>query len=169
MMMLSIAGQLVSGIFSMAQGNAQARAIMEADAHNRALAERRAQEALYNKEFEAQNIRQQYRKLRAQQTAGYLAAGVTMEGTPLAMLAETAKQEERDVFAVQLEGARTASGLRAQADVDSIYARGQANVARSKGFGSMLGAAFNVGGNIPRTLAGGGASVGLSYPSGSFR
>ena len=161
---------------SMSQGRQQAAATREAADFNAYWAERQASEALYDADREANNVRENYRRLRASQTAAYAASGVEMQGTPLAVLAEASAQEERDVLSVLLGGSRRATALREQATADQRYQYSVAGSQSSRGFGTLLGSVANVGGSFFRSggsVAGGalgstGNVPGLNFPSGSF-
>jgi hypothetical protein len=80
--------------------------------------------------YEEQRKRQEALRLRGTQEAGYAASGVTLEGSPLAVLEQTAVDSELDALSIRYGGAAKAQRSLAQARLD----RYQASAARTQGY-----------------------------------
>lgn len=65
--------------------------------------------------YESARLRRQAKKLTSEQITGYAKAGVTLAGSPLEVLAETAKEMEMEAMAVEQFGASEAAARRYEA------------------------------------------------------
>lgn len=101
---MSVSGQIAAGKAQQAQANYNA-AVAERDA----VAQRQAAAA------QEQIIRARAARMLSKQRALYAKAGVTMEGTPLAVLADQAQQAELDALTARYEGEIGAQRSQSQA------------------------------------------------------
>jgi hypothetical protein len=100
---LAVIGTAFSAVGAIQQGQAAA-----------STADYNARVATQNAAYEERIQREKAQRLMAQQSSGYLKAGVAMSGTPLDVLADTAAQAELDALAIRYGGATQAAGYRAQ-------------------------------------------------------
>lgn len=134
-------GAVTSAIGAISEGNAAA----DAAKHNSQMA---AQNAIYAREQaaeEEQQVRIMGRKTLGSMRAAYGASGVSLEGSPLDVLAESAATMERDALNVRRAGERRAQGFEAEASMENR----KAGYAKTRGY---LGAASNL-------LSGGGKAL----------
>lgn len=111
MMALGLIGGLVSAIGSVAAGAAQANAAnAQAAAYQRQAAAERQQAA-----FNAERQQQKEIKIISTQRASYLAAGVSLQGSPMDTIADTTREGELDVAAIKYNGEIKAQNFEAQA------------------------------------------------------
>ena len=80
---------------------AQADYNAEVQRNEAVMAERKATADAEAAAREKRGIRQKARRIRATQEAGFAGAGVVMEGTPLAFLADTTMKEEEDILNIK--------------------------------------------------------------------
>lgn len=108
---LGIVGALVSGIGSIASGAAQANAAnAQAAAYERQAAAERQQAA-----FNADRQQEKSIKLLSSQRASFLGAGVSLQGSPLDVIADTTRETELDVSAIRYNGEIKAQNFEMQA------------------------------------------------------
>lgn len=128
----------------------------QADAaeYNAEVAEREAEAARQTAGFEEQQHRRRVSRILASQRAGYAASGVTFEGSPLLVMADSAQQAEVDALAIRRAGSIEESRALSQAALDRLQAR---NI-RTAGY---LGAAATIasGGYRSSLLGSGGSSI----------
>lgn len=100
---VSAAAALAGGVMAAQQGSAQSRAYKQQAAYARQMGERNRQiaesAALYAEgkgKYEAALLREKTQKVMGQERALYGKSGVTLEGTPGAVVADTFAQGERD-------------------------------------------------------------------------
>lgn len=133
-------GSAVSAIGAIREGNAAA----DAANYN---ANAAAQNALYARQQaaeEEQQVRIMGRKTMGSMRAAYGASGVTMEGSPMDVLAESAAAMERDALNVRRAGERRAQGFEAESSME----RRKAGYAKTQGYLGAAGSLLSGGGNI---------------------
>lgn len=114
------------------------RAIHE---YNRALDIRQAQERLDVGVAEESRFRTAGEKLKARQRAGYAKAGVTIEGSPMDQLEETAIQLESGALTIRRNAAVGAADLMASAELSRVAGRSALTRGRAARRASYLKAA----------------------------
>lgn len=136
-------------------------AVVSADAQRKAAntnadAQARAAEAAQQKaNFDAQRQRESVSKLLSAQRALWGRSGLSMEGTPLLTLEDTAGQGELDTLAIRYGG-----------DIGAARERSAANLSRMQGANAMTAGYFSAGSSLLSGAArAGGAKSGK--PSGS--
>jgi hypothetical protein len=135
---LSAYGTYQAGQAQKAMANYNARL-----ANNEAIAREQATKA------ETERMRDENRRIRASQEAGYSASGaMASSGTPLLVMAEEAGKMEMDVMNMQRTGAMQAQASRAQAKLDKYS-------------GKMAARSANIGAGA--TLLTGTGSAAMSY------
>lgn len=111
MMALGLIGGLVSAVGSIAAGQAQANSA-------------RAQAAVYDRQAAAERLQADYNakiqrdrsiRLMSQQRAGFLSAGLALQGSPLDVIADTTRETELDVSAIRFNGEIKAQNFETQA------------------------------------------------------
>jgi len=88
--------------------------------YNAAVAERDAETARMNAEYEAGIKRKETEKLLGRQRALYGKAGVTLEGSPLLLMAETAAEGEMDALMIERGGKLQAQRYRSEATLSRM-------------------------------------------------
>lgn len=146
---LQVAGAGLSAIGSIQSANAQA-AGMEAQAK---LNERQALIEQQASAFDAQRERENAQRIMARQRAGYLASGVALEGSPTAVIEDTAAEAALDIAAIQYGGNLRASNYQAQAGVDRMNAKATRT-------GGMISGATSLVSGLARTRLSSPYSVG---------
>lgn len=146
---LQVAGAGLSAFGAIQSGQAQA-AGMEAQAR---LNERQSLIEQQSAAFDAQRERENAQRIMARQRAGYLASGVALEGSPTAVIEDTATEAALDIAAIQYGGNLRASNYQAQAGIDRMNARS----ARTAGF---LSGATSLASGLARTRLSSPYSVG---------
>ena len=98
----AILGTGLGVISSIRQGSAQAAALKSQAAgarYNQQVAEMNAQSVERARDYQTQLQREKNQRLLGAQKVGYGKGGVTMEGTPLEVMADTASDQEKDIIA----------------------------------------------------------------------
>lgn len=113
---LMIAGGALAAMGAMQQANAQA----EASTYNAALAERNAIVARGQTDADVAAFRQQMTLREGSLIAGYGAAGVTEEGSPLDVLGMSAANAKRDELMIQYKGDLAGLGYRETATLNRM-------------------------------------------------
>ena len=99
---VGLLGAGVGAVSSIAQGSAQSAALKSqsnAARYNQSVAEMNANAIRQSGAYQEQMQRDKNRRLIGAQKVGYGKAGVTMEGTPLEVMADTASEQEQDIIA----------------------------------------------------------------------
>lgn len=130
---LQLAGAGLSAVGTIASAQAQSQGMKAQAAFNERQATMEQQRAAY----EAQRERENAQRLMARQRAGYLSSGLALEGTPTAVIADTAAETAMDIAAIQYGGQVRSGNYRAQAGIDRANAR-SASTAGFIGAGSSL-------------------------------
>jgi hypothetical protein len=137
---------------------AASEAASEAHTYNKKIAENQAVYAQQQADIAAQTEQEKNRHILAAQRAAYGSSGVTDEGSPLMVMADTARQMERDQYLIKYGGDVSASGYRAQAGLQGLYSR-QSQQQGQVGAGvSLLSSASNIGGKYYYGRYGGSGS-----------
>ena len=149
--LLLVAATALSAASSIQQGRAADKA---AQFNARAL-EADAKQAKAVAAFEARLARERGAKLLGRQRAAAGASGISLEGSPLLVMGETAANIERDALAIEFGGAARAAALRNQAAGERFAGRQAKRAGFFKAGTTVLGSAASFGAG---SLAGGGAS-----------
>jgi len=88
-------------------------------------------------EYEVGKMEKEGERLKGTQRVSYAKGGVSMEGTPSAVIADTARDINLDIAAIRHKGRTAANKLEAQAGIDEIKA-GQAERASYWGAASTI-------------------------------
>jgi hypothetical protein len=142
---LVAAGTAVSAIGAIQQGQSQA----SASKYNAAVAEQNAGAAKQQAEAAAMIQQEQAKKAMGSTVAAYGASGVSMEGTPLDVLANSASVAERDRQNIMYKGKLQAAGYQSQADLDRRSATNSLNQGYMKATGILLSGGAKVYGMMP--------------------
>ena len=87
------------------------------------LAERDAENARAAARIRAENYAEEARRRMATMRAGYAASGVTMEGTPLLVMMETAREVEKDIQRIKWGGEAQASAFEGEAGLQRMIGK----------------------------------------------
>jgi hypothetical protein len=98
--------------------------------YNAKLASRNAKIAQESAEYEARQKRRETARLIGRQRALYGKAGVTMEGSPLEVIQETAAQGEMDALMIERRYTQQATAYKSQAEL----ARTRTEIAKRRGY-----------------------------------
>lgn len=144
---LQAAGGAFNAYGSITAGNANQRmAEREAD-----VLDYRANLAVENGTFSAQQARKQGKAVEGAQKTGYASQGVVVgDGSSGQVLEQTAKLSEQDALQVKLNAAREAWGFREQAK----QTRYQGDLAKFKGRMDAIGGILGTGGSLAASSAG---------------
>lgn len=162
MLAATLASTALGVVSSIQQGKAQA----QAHKYNAAVAQNEAIAARQAAAFEADRVRQRRDKVLSSQRAAFGKSGLALEGSPLALMEDTAAEAELDALVVQHQGSVMAARAESQAALDRM----QAKQARTAGY-------FGAGASVLRGVSslagmyggGGGTSSGpvrTGYTSG---
>jgi len=130
---LQLAAGVVSGLGAVQQLNAQAAA----SEYNARVADRNARTVLQQTESEAESQRREGRRKLSAIRAQYGASGLTMEGSPLDVLEDSAMEVELDVQKTRYKGHMEALGYTEKAKLSRLQAE-SAKDARALSFTSQL-------------------------------
>lgn len=150
MMALGIIGGVVGAIGSLATAGANAQAAnAQAAAYQRQAMLERQQAAFNADQQESKAIR-----LISKQRAGFLAAGVSLMGTPMDVIEDTTRETNLDVQAIRYNGEikaqnfeMQAAAFRAKADAAQTAGVFGAISPLIKGFSGISGGDFSFGGS----------------------
>ena len=117
--------------------------------YNAQIAEQNARLTLQQGAEDERKTRVIARKTLGQMRANYGASGVTMEGSPVEIMAESAAAAELDALNVRYQAQSKAAMLRAGAQLDLM----QGKNAETAGYINAAAALFNGGANMGATLA----------------
>ncbi len=134
---IQVAGTLQAGREAEAQGKSQAAW----DEYNAKLAERQAVETQEAAAEEERKLRKGGARLKARQRVGFAKAGVTFEGSPMAVLEETASELELDALQIRRGGQVGAQELKASAVLSRLKGKSAILRGRAKRRGSYYKAA----------------------------
>lgn len=112
----------------------QADAAKKQAKYNAQVAEAQGIQAQNEAWAEEQALRRQQKQLLATQEATYAASGVSLEGSPLTVMADTAAQQELDALTVRYRGTAARKAAQAQAALTSWSGQTQASLTRTSGY-----------------------------------
>lgn len=136
----SVAGTGLSAVGAIQSANAQAAGLRQQAELN----ERQAEIEQQRGAFEAQRERENAQRILARQRANFAASGVALEGTPTAVIEDTATETALDIAAIRYGSALRSGNFRTQASYD----RANASSARTAGF---ISAGTNLFSGLART------------------
>jgi hypothetical protein len=149
MMALTVIGGLVSAVGTVMQAQA-ASAAAEQNAkiadYNAQVAERNRATALAQADSESRDLARQHRRQLAQIRVAYGTSGLTMEGTPLDVIEDTALEQELDQEKTRYKGQLRAIGYQDEENNYKMKAelhRMEAKSAKTAGFIGAVGGFFN--------------------------
>ena len=87
------------------------------------LAERDAENQRAAAKIRAENYAEEARRRMATMRAGYAASGVTMEGTPLLVMMETAREVEKDIQRIKWGGEAQAAAFEGEAGLQRMIGK----------------------------------------------
>ena len=115
--------QALSTIFQVVGAFAKGQAASNASKYNAAQATRKAGLAVEQAASDADAKRRDTVRRLGLMRANYGASGVTVEGSPLDVMAESAANAEMDALNIKYKGDLAASGYAAEAKLDKMRAR----------------------------------------------
>lgn len=131
-------GQLIEGGINATGKIAQGKQDAATAETNRRLGEAQASDALLRGTIEESRYRRQIAQVAGQQKADFGARNVTVSGTALDILADTAQIGEEDALTIHNNAARTAWGYRNQASEASRWGANQRNNSIGSAAGTLL-------------------------------
>jgi hypothetical protein len=137
----AVASAAVSAAGAISSGQAQSKMA----SYNAAVAERDAQAARQQAAFEESRQRQARDALLGKQRAAFAASGVTPEGSPLLVAAETATQAEIDAEAIRYSGSVAEARANSQAALDRMQGAAARTASYFAAGTSLLQGAANYG------------------------
>ena len=152
----AILGTGLGVISSIRQGSAQSAALKSQAAgarYNQQVAEMNAQAVENASAYQTQLQREKNQRLLASQKVGYGKAGVTMEGTPLEVMADTAADQEKDIIAQRYNYDIQAWRYRSQAGQYGFEADRSMSMASGATTAGYLGAGTTLLTGIGRAVA----------------
>lgn len=149
----AIASAAVTAAGAIQQGKQQ-KAIAEFNAQ---VAENEAISARNAAQFEADLQSDRIERVIAAQRAGAGGAGVQIEGSPLAVIADTAADGELDRLAILFSGDIAAARATSQAAADRLQGRLAQTKARFSAVSALLGGASKAAGGFSGGFGGGSA------------
>jgi len=135
--MLAAGSAIVGAVGAIQQGKAQ----QSMANYNAAVAERAAESAKVAAAFEESAQRSQAEKLRSTQRALFARSGVTPEGSPLLVEADTAAQAEQDALAIRFSGSAAEARAKSQAAMSRFEGRVAKQASMFKAGTSLLSGA----------------------------
>lgn len=111
----------------------------QANKANAEISKAQAKQARLNAAYNERRSREESARLMGEQAARFGASGVAMEGTPLLVMADQARQSELDALAIRTQGKQASEGYKAEA-------RGYRRVATSSLMGGLIKSAAWGGG-----------------------
>lgn len=106
--------------------------------YNRAVMEKEALAAEAAGELEEEKLQRQKKLTLATQRANFGASGFTMQGTPLAIMADTAAEYEKDIYINKWNAGITAQRYRSQGNVYGMSATAQRRAAGNSSSTALL-------------------------------
>lgn len=138
------AAAVVGAVGAVQSGQAQAKAAE----YNAQVAENNAQAQQQAAAYEESRLRERQRRELGYARAAAGGTGVSMEGSPLDLMAQNAQNAEMDALAVRYQGLLGANASRSQAAGDRL----QGEIAQQSGYmkagTSLLTAATSIGGSM---------------------
>lgn len=106
--------------------------------YNKAVMEKEALAAETAGELEEEKLQRQKKLTLATQRAGFGASGFTMQGTPLAIMADTAAEYEKDIYINKWNAGITAQRYRSQGNIYGMSALAQRRAAGNSSSTALL-------------------------------
>lgn len=110
---------VVSGVQSFFASRESADAFRASASLNQAIAAQNRATALENAEIEAANLRRDYQREKAQNIVRVGASGVTLEGSPLAVLSDNTEEFFRETDLIMRQGRITADNATIQGNLQA--------------------------------------------------
>lgn len=169
----SILGTGIGAISAIRQGSAQSAALRSqagAARYNQTVAEMNAQAVLNAGAYREKIQREKNKRLLASQQTGFAKGGVTMEGTPLEVMADTAADQERDIIAERYNTNIQAWRFRSQAQQFGFESSRDLSMASGPETAGWIGAGSTLLTGAGRALAPfmGGSGSSAQYDRGGF-
>lgn len=157
---IMLAGAAISAYGAMSQANAQ----KTASTFNSALNERNALVATQQADAEAARIGRVSRQVQGSMAAGFGASGLTMEGSALDALGNSAAQAQLDIENVKYRGTLQAMGYHSSAELDTM----QGKTAQEQGYYRAASEVLTGVGRAGATYAAGSRRIGDTYAMGAL-
>lgn len=159
MMALGVVGSLVSGITGMMAAQAQADAAADAAEqnariadYNRKVAERNKNTVLAEADAAASDKQRDNRRVMSSIRASYGASGLSLEGSPLDVMTDTALEQELDVSRTRYKGQLQAIGYedegnnyKLKAELHRMEAASASRAGSISAVGALFGGLANAG------------------------
>lgn len=138
-------GSLITGVAAIQMGNAQAEAYEQTAAYNARVAQ---MEATINEN----RLRREQIRRQARLRASIAGRGITLEGSPLEIMADSAAEAEEEALLVRYMGSQRASQILYEGQTSANFAKSE-GVAKGlgafgQGFGTILGSIGEYGEGI---------------------
>lgn len=154
-------GPAISAIGQIREGEAANSAAQ----YNAQVAEQNAQTTLAQSAEEERRLRVMARKQIGDARANYGASGVSLEGSPLDVLEESAATAELDALTVRYGGQQKAQAYRNEAKLERFRGKNS----KTSGYLSAAGTLFQAGGKAAASGAGGGSGGGGGSSGGGAK
>lgn len=139
----SVAAAAVSAYGTYEAGQAQEKA----SNYNKQVQENNAALATQQANIEAGNLEEKQRRFRAAQRVAFAASGTEEEGSPLLVMADTARQQAKDVYLTKYGGSARAASFEAEAGLQRLYGRQYAQAGAYGAGTGLLSSGANIAAN----------------------
>lgn len=150
---VAIASGLIGAIGSIAEGNAVAQSEeynAQIAERNKLIADQNRKQAINTANVEAEDKRRENRRVLSSIAAAYGSSGLTLEGSPLDVLEDTATEQALDVRRIEYEGrARAREGAIQMLELDE-----EATLRRMRKRSARIGSYFKAAGSVVRGAGG---------------
>lgn len=157
---IMLAGAAISAYGAVSQANAQ----KQASTFNAALNERNATVATQQANAEAERIRRGASRVHGSMATGFGASGLTLEGSALDALGDSAAQAQLDIETVKYRGKLQAMGYHSSAELDRM----QGDTAQEQGSYRAASEVLTGVGRAGATYSAGSRRIGDSYSMGAL-
>lgn len=157
---IMLAGAAVSAYGAVSQANAQKQAAQ----FNAALNERNAVVATQQASSEAARIQRSASRVQGSMIAGLGASGMTVEGSALDALGDSAAQAQLDIETVKYRGRLQAMGYHSNAQLDQM----QGDTAQEQGYYRAASEVLTGVGRTAATYSAGSRRIGDTYAMGAL-
>jgi hypothetical protein len=137
----ALASAGVSAVGALVQGG-QAKAMAD---YNAKVAENDARAAELQAGYEEERFRDRAGKLRSAQRAAVAKSGIDLEGSPLAVMEETALEAEMDALSIRQQGSVEAARARSRAALDRMEGKAAKTASYFRAASSLLNGASAYG------------------------
>ncbi|OPL13591.1 MAG: hypothetical protein AVO39_10350 [delta proteobacterium MLS_D] len=138
---MTAASTAVTAYSAIQQGQAQ----KDMAEYNAAVARANADAAVEAAAHEELQTREEARRLRGRMMALYGKSGITMEGSPLEVMADAAAEEELDVWAIRKTGSTKAARARSEAELSLMEGKARETSGYLQAGSSLLSGAADYG------------------------